>query len=287
VILSHLDPALYHREPVASDARMRLRYLGTAGFVVEAAQHILVLDPFVTRPGALRTLFGRLPPDLERLQRLVPHADDVLVGHSHYDHVLDAPALCARTGARLIGSPAVGRCGRAAGLPASQIVVTHGRQDIATGPGRVRGLPSQHGRVYFGRVTLPGDIEVPPPWPPRVTDLRHGLVLNWFVELGGLRLVHIDSADFNNAELQDLGEQGVDVVCLCAIGRRYRPHYVQDAVALLRPRIIVACHWDLFTTPFEREPWLLPGVDLPGFVEEIRQAGCQPVVLPLGGELGL
>ena len=32
-------------------------------------------------------------------------ADDVLVGHAHMDHVLDAPSLCMRTGARLIGSP--------------------------------------------------------------------------------------------------------------------------------------------------------------------------------------
>lgn len=289
MFLRKIDPALYHRDPVAPDHALRMRYLGTAGFVLQAEQHTLVVDPFVTRTGLLATAFGRLRPDEECIRNLIPRADDVLVGHAHYDHVLDAPALCRHTGARLIGSPAVAMCGRAAGLPESQILETRGREVIPSGPGHVRGLPSDHGRVYFNRVTLPGDITRPPSWPPRFRELRHGLVLNWYVELGGVRLVHIDSADFFAEELRrlDLGQGGIDVLCMCAIGRNWRPRYVEEAVELLRPRVIVACHWDLFSTPFEQEPWLLPGVDLPGFVREIERAGCRPVVLPLGGEVGV
>ncbi|MCB9777015.1 MAG: MBL fold metallo-hydrolase [Alphaproteobacteria bacterium] len=291
--LPTVDPALFHRDPVDPGADLRLRYLGTAGFVLEADQHTIVVDPYVSRCGVGATLFGRLVPDEARIRRILPRANDVLVGHAHYDHVLDGPALCHHTGARLIGSSAVGMCGRAAGLPEDQIVVTAGREDIESGPGIVRGLPSLHGRVYMGRVTLPGDITSPPSWPPRFTELRHGQVLNWFVELGGVTMVHVDSADFLRDEFLDLDrahgvrERGVDVLCLCAIGRAHRPDYVREAVELLRPRTIVACHWDLFSTPYEAEPRLLPFVDLPGFVDEIRQAGCRPVVLPFDGELGV
>lgn len=292
-MLGRLDPALIHRAPVPADARLRLRYLGTAGFVLQAQQHTIVVDPYVTRTGLLQTAFGRLVPDEARIRRLLPQADDVLVGHAHYDHVLDAPLLCQIHGARLIGSPAVAMCGRAAGLPEAQIRVTLGREDLPSGPGLVRGLPSRHGRVYFNRVSLPGDILAPPAWPPRFTALRHGLVLNWYVELGGLRVVHVDSADFIDQELADLDrahglrETGVDLLCLCAIGRAWRPRYVQDIVALLKPRLVVPCHWDLFSTPFEQEPWLLPGVDLPGMLDELRAAGTEALILPIGGELGL
>lgn len=285
-LLSPVDPALYtDLSGIAADApTLRMRYLGTAGFVFSHNQHTIVVDPYLSRPGVLQTAFGRLVPDEALLARCLPHADDVLVGHAHHDHVLDAPALCARTGARFIGSPDACNVARAAGLPADQLVETRGRTRIPSGPGAVRGLPSRHGRVYFGRVTLPGTIPAPPPWPPRVFDLRHGLVLNWVIELGGLTVVHVDSADFIDQELEGTK---ADVACLCAIGRASRPGFVRRAIELLQPRYVVACHWDLFTTPWGAPPRLLPGVDLPGFRDEVRAAGATPVILPFDGELGL
>ena len=93
----------------------------------------------------------------------------------------------------------------------------------------------------------------------------------------------IDSADFIDRELQG---QRADVLCLCAIGRKYRPGYVRSAVELLNPRYVVACHWDWFFTPYPDEPRLLPGVDLPGFVREVRAAGAEALVLPFDGRAG-
>lgn len=256
-----------------------ITYLGTAGFVLKGANRTLVLDPYLSRPGLVTTLARPLVPDAELIRRTIPHADDVLIGHAHYDHILDAPDLCRQTGARLIGSDSAIQVGRAAGLPEAQLLATAGREDIASGPWTVRGLPSRHGRV-FGRIPFPGDIEAPPPWPPRMADLKHGLVLNWIVDTGGLRIAHIDSADFINEELAG---QEVDVVCLCAIGRNYRPDYVKDVVRLLKPRWIIPCHWDTMMTPLHEAPDLIPGVDLPGFLTEIQAAGVQPLLTPILG----
>lgn len=271
--------AASHPEPTVT-----LRYLGTAGFVVQHAQHTVVLDPFVSRPGLLATGLRPLRPDAELIRRVIPRADDVLVGHAHHDHVLDAPELCRQTGARFIGGPDAVMVARAAGLPEAQLRATRGREDIPSGPGVLRGLPSRHGRVYFGRVTLPGAIDQPPPWPPRVWDLRHGLVLNWRVELGGVSLVHVDSADLIERELEG---QRADVACLCAIGRKWRPGFVRAAVERLGVHTVVACHWDWFFTPWGAPPRLLPQVDLPGFIDEVRAAGARPVVMPFDGVLGL
>jgi L-ascorbate metabolism protein UlaG (beta-lactamase superfamily) len=287
LLLKPVDPALLHRRPLSLDDAVRLRYLGTAGFELvqlRGEERVLVLDPFLTRPGLLETATRPLVPNAELIAEVLPRADDVLVGHAHHDHVLDAPELCRRTGARLIGSPATINVGRAAGLPESQLVLTTGRERLRSGDAIVEGLPSRHGRVYFNRVTLPGDITEPPPWPPRFRDLRHGLVLNWYVELGGVRIVHVDSADFIDEELAG---HACDVLCLCAIGRAYRRGYTQSIVRLLKPRWVVACHWDYFFTPYRGEQRCLPGVDLPGFCDEIRAAGAEPIVLPFDGELGV
>jgi L-ascorbate metabolism protein UlaG (beta-lactamase superfamily) len=274
------DPAWFRPRAIAATHDVQLTYLGTAGFVVRGHGRTLVLDPYVSRPGVRATLLRPLVSDARLVERLLPEADDVLVGHAHHDHVLDAPALCLRTGARLIGSRATCMVGRAAGVPEAQLRETRGREDIASGAFTIRGLPSRHGKAIFGRVPLPGDITAPPPWPPRVMDLRHGLVLNWRLEVSGFSMVHVDSADFVDEELDGLR---ADVVCLCAIGRHYRPRYVRTIVERLRPRWVVPCHWDTMLTPIDAAPHLIPGVDLPGMFDEIRAAGAEPLPLPILG----
>jgi len=256
---------------------VELTYLGTAGFVLKAQGRTIVLDPYLSRPGIAKLLTGPLRCNEALLARHIPRADDVFVGHAHFDHVLDSPALCLRTGARLIGSRAVCMVGRAAGVPEAQLLETAGREDIASGPITVRGLPSKHGKVLFGRVPFPGDITDPPPWPPLIHQLRHGLVLNWLVKVGGFSLVHVDSAEVLNHELH--GHQA-DVVCLCAAGWRTRPDYVADVVRLLKPRFVLACHWDTMITPFEAPMEMIPNVDLGGLLRQIRAVGAEPLLLP-------
>ncbi|MEO6699261.1 MAG: MBL fold metallo-hydrolase [Paraperlucidibaca sp.] len=258
---------------------LTIRYLGTAGFVLSHRHRTIVLDPYLTRPGILASLTQRLLPNAALIAKHIPHADDVLIGHAHHDHILDGPDLCKQTGARLIGSHATRHVGLAAGLPESQLLATDGNEDIASGPWMVRGLPSRHGKV-FGRIPFPGDLTAPPPWPPRMHELRHGLVLNWLVDTGSLKIMHIDSADFINEQLQG---QHCDILCLCAIGRQARPNYVRDAITLLRPRWVIPCHWDTMVTPIDAAPDLLPGVNLLGFLDEIRAAGATPLLTPMLG----
>lgn len=277
-------PKAHWFSPPLTGGHLQLTYLGTAGFVLHNSERTVVLDPFLSRPGIWRTLFGRLTVDAKRIQRLIPKANEVLIGHAHYDHILDAPELCKQTGARLIGSRATMMVGRAAGVHERQLLEVHGHEVISAGAWNIKGLPSVHGRALFNRIPIPGDISAPPPWPPRLFDLRHGQVFNWWIDTQGLTVMHIDSADFIEEELAGVT---ADVLCLCAIGRRYRPNYVRDAVRLLKPRWVVPCHWDTMITPLEKPAELIPGVDLLGFIEEIRQTGAEPLLMPVLGSQGL
>jgi L-ascorbate metabolism protein UlaG (beta-lactamase superfamily) len=262
-----------------------LRYLGTAGFVLTAGGRTVVLDPYLTR-APLHSVLGGAPlvPDRATALRHVPRADDVLVGHAHYDHVLDAPCICAATGARLIGSPAVCHVGRAAGLPERQLLATTGHAPIPSGPLTVRGVPSRHGKVLLGRVLFPGDITAPPPWPARAHELRHGLVLNWHVAGDGFSVLHIDSADFIAESLRGLS---ADVLCLCAVGRKFRPNYVRDAIELVRPKLVVPCHWDTMITDADAPLRMLPGVALAEMLAEIARCGVTPLLLDMHQEVAL
>jgi hypothetical protein len=50
--------------------------------------------------------------------------------------------------------------------------------------------------------------------------------------------------------------------------------------------VVIPCHWDDFTLPWGAPARQLPGVDVEGFVEEIRAAGSRAVVLGLGQTWG-
>lgn len=262
-----------------------LRWLGAAGFALEVDQRTLLFDPYISRPSLWRTLGGgRLAPDLPRIHAAVPKAEAVLVGHAHFDHALDAPAVCAHTGATLYGSRATAMIARAAGLPEEQVVSCEGGETLTLPAGQAIPLRSRHGKALLGRVPFPGDILHPPSWPPRAWELRHGQVFNWWVRWGELRVVHVDSADYDTANFQ--GRQA-DLLCLCAVGRQYRRGYTAEIIAALRPKVVVACHWEDFFAPPGAAARVLPGVDLPGFVAEIRAAGSEAVVLPVGGAMGM
>jgi L-ascorbate metabolism protein UlaG (beta-lactamase superfamily) len=264
---------------------IKIQYLGTAGFILSGENREIVVDPFVTRPSLRTTIKASLKSDSSIVQKIIPRADDVVIGHSHHDHILDAPEVCLQTGARLIGSPDSCIIGAAAGIPKHQLRETTGNEKIECGEHCfVQGFPSVHGRVFFNQVGLKGAVSSDFTWPAKFTEFRHGLVLNWLITMGGVRIMHIDSADFIEENLQGIN---VDVLCLCAIGRKWRQNYVSAAVRILQPKIIIACHWDYFFTPFSGPHYLLPGVDLKGFVTEIRQSGVDPVVLPIGGSLQL
>ncbi len=262
----------YDRAP--TQGRVRFTFLGTAGFVVAGPSRTLVLDPNLTRPGLWHTAFGRLSPREDLVARYVPVADEVLVGHSHHDHALDAPAVCRHTGARLLGSHATGHIARAYGLDMAQFVEVSPRRPVPCGGAVATPYLSRHGKALLGRVPLPGDILAPPPWPPRVFHLRHGPVYHWHLDLDGVRVLHVDSADFLEDELAP-----ADVLLLCAVGRQYRRDYTRGILDRVKPRVVMPCHWDDFTLPLDAPARQLPGVDVESFVAEIQSLGAKAVVL--------
>ena len=61
-ILSEIDPRVYTKMPYPECPNLRVRYLGTAGFVFEATDHTIVVDPHVSRPSTWDTATKPLQP---------------------------------------------------------------------------------------------------------------------------------------------------------------------------------------------------------------------------------
>jgi hypothetical protein len=101
-----------------------LRYLGRANYEVDYRGKVLLLDTYYdnSRPP-FGEPFGIKESDITR-------ADAILVGHTHGDHFLDAPAIAKRTGAPVFLAPPGLKYLQSQGLPEKQIVTVRGGETL-------------------------------------------------------------------------------------------------------------------------------------------------------------
>jgi L-ascorbate metabolism protein UlaG (beta-lactamase superfamily) len=273
-----LRPTTTAASATGGGAAVRIRWLGTAGHVIETATTTVLIDPFLSRP-TLMALARPIAPDPAAIgARLPARVDAVLCGHSHFDHLLDAPYIARTTGARIAGSATTCAFARAGGVPEAQLVeIPPNGRTFTVGDATIRYIPSRHGRVGFG-VPFPGEVTAPPPLPASFWHYRMGGAFGLLIEVGGLRIYHNGSADLVDAELAGAR---ADVLLVGLAGRGGTRGYLQRLYDALGPRLVVPTHHDAFFAPLDGGLHLLPRIDLDGFVAETRRhAPSATVVTP-------
>jgi L-ascorbate metabolism protein UlaG (beta-lactamase superfamily) len=257
--------------PEPSRAPIALTYLGVAGWQLDAGPITILVDPYFSRPD----LDAPVVPDPAAIAAHAPErADAIVVGHSHVDHVLDAPAVAAATGAQLIGSESTARLARASGLPDSKIVAVHGHERVAGDGWSVQVVPSLHSKI--GDQYLGGEIAAEPKLPMRFADYAEGGTFAYLVEVAGRRVLFLGTANFIEAEVTGLRPD----IAVIATGLREK---VDDYTcrlmrALGQPPLVYTNHFDDWQAPPVDEP---ADDDLQAFVAEVKR--CAPatrVVIP-------
>ena len=152
-----------HSRLVVSDSAgaardgVRVTYLGTNGYQFEFKNHALLVDPYFSRVDLLSVALGsRIQPNASRindglrhLAQTSPKIDAILVTHGHFDHLLDVPAVMAKTRARLIASASSVDLAKQAGAASGDAVKPGDVRRI--GPWKIRVLSATHDRL-FGKV---------------------------------------------------------------------------------------------------------------------------------------
>jgi len=274
--------------PLGGTGEVRVTWLGTAGFAIEHAGHVLLLDPYLTRPSWSRCLFAPLRSDTALIRRVVPRADAIILSHTHFDHALDAPEIARQTGARVFGSRSALRLCRGFGVPEMQLeCVEHAAPHQAeVGPFGLRFWPSAHSAFLFGRVPFPGDIADCSDVPLRTEAYRCGAVFGAEITVAGRRIFHVGSAE--------LVEEGwrvppVDLALACVAGWTSTERYPERLMAALSPGTVLLHHWDNFLHGLDTEVRALPAMRFVPLVDRLQAAAPRlPVgALPLLGTLRL
>src|SRR5436190_8357178 len=99
--------------PLALPAGLEVEWLGVSGYRMTYEGRTLFVDPYVSRVPISAVIRGRPAiPDPGMIERFIgspPQVVGVLVGHTHFDHAVDAPAICKRFGSRAYGSDSLVR----------------------------------------------------------------------------------------------------------------------------------------------------------------------------------
>ncbi|HEV2146323.1 MAG TPA: MBL fold metallo-hydrolase, partial [Longimicrobiaceae bacterium] len=278
--------------PPCADS-VQVTYLGVGGWLIRRGPDAVLTAPFFSTPRLSSVSLARpIRADTaridERVRALLPGAAGlraVLVGHSHYDHLMDVPYLARR---HLPGVPVYGNAAMLRLLAADPVRprLVSVEEDAGTheAPGRwiyphpdstVRfmALRSGHAPHALGvKVFRRGQAEERGALPSNAWEWAEGTVLAYvidFLDRGTGRVayrVHFQDA----ASEAPLGfpppwaaadSARFDLAILCAGSFHEAGDYPAGIVGALRPREVLVGHWEDFFRPQTARLRLIPGTD--------------------------
>jgi L-ascorbate metabolism protein UlaG (beta-lactamase superfamily) len=267
-------------------AGLELRWLGVAGFALSYEGTTVLIDPYVSRCSSGDLLRRRtVLSDRSVVDRWLPRADAVLVGHTHFDHALDAPEIARRDGATVYGSASARHLLGLHGL-ADKAVEVEAHRVYEIGPFEVTFVPSVHSKLLLGR-SVPNGGEITC---EHVGDLSPqayecGQVWGIHLAVAGTTLYHQGSADLLDDEVR---HRDIDVFLCGVAGRQFTPDYLGRILPRLEPTTIVVTHHDDFLRPLGGDQGFALGVDVARFPDEVAAVSGDfrvvtlPEPVPLG-----
>jgi L-ascorbate metabolism protein UlaG (beta-lactamase superfamily) len=193
-----------------------LKYHGHSAFELSDGETIVLIDPWITGNPVATVSADDLT------------ADTILITHAHDDHVGDAQAIAARTGATIITVNELGVYLASQGV-ANVIPGNHG------GTIAFKGGTAKFTQAWHSSSLGVGDDRVAP-----------GVPAGFVVRYGGVTIYFAgDTGLFGDMAL--IGEEGLDIAVL-PIGDMFTmgPSDAVRAAKLLNAKTVIPCHYDTF-----------------------------------------
>lgn len=251
---------------------LEVQWLGVSGYRMTFEAKTLFIDPYVSRVP-LSAVLRRQPavPNPAMVERFIGteagrEVVGVLVGHTHWDHAVDAPAICRRFGCKAYGSASLTQLMAVHGL-AEQAVEVEPYYTYELGPFGVSFTPSAHSKLLLG-LAVPFDGELTCDHVDALSPgaYKCGQVWGIRIDVGGVSFYHQGSANLIDDAVR---ARGVDYFLAGVAGRGFTSNYWQRILRRLEPKTVVPTHYDDFFRPLSGPMGFTTNVNLAQVPDEI------------------
>jgi L-ascorbate metabolism protein UlaG (beta-lactamase superfamily) len=256
--------------PLELPEGLEVEWLGVSGYRLSAEGQTLFVDPYLSRVPFADLLRRRSalpdPAMLDRFAHAPGEVAGVLVGHTHFDHAVDAPAIARRFGCKAYGSDSLVRLMGLHGLAEQAVAVTP-YLTYELGPFEVSFTPSAHSKLLLGlAVPYDGDLTCEHLDALAPGAYRCGQVWGISIKVAGIGFYHQGSANLIDEAVR---ERDVDVFLAGVAGRNFTEDYWQRIIPRLDPKVVVPTHYDNFFRPLGDPMEFVSNVQLSALPEEI------------------
>jgi len=289
----------------ASRNVLHVRWLGTACYLIQFGDKAIFTDPFLTHHSLarvwLRGILGSNPTIVSNALAHLPVPHAIFVGHSHYDHLLDAAQCLKQPGwsaVPIYGSVSTRNLlagyGREFTNSWRPTVISDVWQPVAEGI-RYKAIFARHGRqvpllplLYAGKLSEPR--RTPPRRAPhfRVGD-SYAFIFEFSNDQATNIVYFVGAAHRDHEGFPDPSVENVDIAILCVPTWKLSKDYPRNIIDRIRPSHIIASHYDNFFQVNGRPTEVVPLADIDGFLHEVqkhvRYPGFESIVVPSVGSV--
>lgn len=272
-------------------AGVNLKWLGTNAWEISFGKKTILFDPWLSRGVQTGFLAGKFDPktplavEEALIDRRIGRADQILIGHGHWDHLADIPYIQKKTDAQVIGSETHANLLRAFGIPEIKIVQVKGGEYMQFDGYTIEVLPGIHSMGPTKKFAVPGHLYSIPPVPTTVGELPEGDSLIYLLTIGGrYRIFLMSTANYIERAIAGLKP---DVALVASIFANQIHEFTPRLLrALGYPKFLLPTHWDNFERPLTEPPQDLrtlfgDSANLDLWVKEVRQVSPKSKVITL------
>lgn len=246
-------PKINHQN---SRPEVKVTYLGNTTIHITDGETDLLVDGFLSRPGPHRILLGCYCSNRKEIEQQLKAAgidqvDAILVGHTHGDHALDAPYYAKHKGSMIMGSHSYSIIHKAANAPKKLLHnVSKDGHTMIKGKFTVTFLKSDHIEARGYNRLLTGPVTNDFSLPAHFTKYKCGETYAIHISHQNGRKIAVTTSagalagQWNGLEADTLF---LGIGLLSKFPPSVTKAYWQKAVVPLKPRLIIATHWDNFT----------------------------------------